>query len=254
MRWVFYSLLFLFIALVSIVVLAPLSAVMNVAAKSAPAINYTTANGSVWNGSVMGLRYGAQPVGNVQLKTDWLSVFGGALKSSVAVTDGGVLAAGDARIGLDGGINLSNIKVRGNTSDLLSLKQDIRMLGGDFSLSLKKLTLKSGACRKAESGEVWTNILTRFEQKYDWKGPELKGPITCENGRIVVNMTGTGERGETVSAYLAFDLNANGTFRAEIEKASEKVAQAATVLGFVTLGDKLVYEHSVRRTGGGANP
>ena len=245
MRWLGHIFLFLLVCLFSLALLTPVSFILNQAQSNLPAISAGTAEGSIWDGEISDLHYGKQPVGNVKLKTSWLSVFGGTLESAVSVTDGSVLASGKVGLGLDGSASLKNVRVRGNTADLLSLRQEIRQLGGDFTVQLAHLKVRSGKCLEAR-GTVWTNILTGFESRYQWKGPEMSGPVSCEHGQVLIKLTGTGDQGERITADLEINLNATGRFHAEIENADNKVAQAATVIGFVTVGEKLVYEHVVK--------
>lgn len=245
MRLIGYVALFVLIALLTFLMLAPISFVLDRTRSSLPAIDYAAAEGSVWNGRIVQLRYGEQPVGNIYLQTDWLSVFSGALESQISITEGGVIASGNLSLAIDGSVTLRNVRVRGNTNALLSLKEEIRSLGGNFNIVIQELKLASGRCVRG-SGQAETDILSRFEAQYDWKGPIMSGPLICRDNKLIIELEGRGEAGETVRSILEIDLSASGFFQTEIENGSDKIAQAATLLGFVTTGDKLVYEHSVR--------
>lgn len=247
MKWFFYSLIFLIISVIALIIMAPLSFVLERARIAAPALEYVSAKGTIWNGEVRQLRYGLQPVGDVKLKTNWSALLGGNWKSELRVSEGGIVASATAKVSIGGSLTLSDVRMAGRTSDLMSLRQEVRDLDGEFRMSLNELKIKSGQCVSGR-GTVWTDTLVKFEQAYDWKGPELDGTISCEQGQIVVRMTGEAETGETINAELFMGLNASGRFRAVIENPTEKTAQAATLLGFLTEGDRMIYEHNMVRS------
>lgn len=252
MRWIGYGILFLIIALVTLVLIAPLSFVLDRAQARMPALQYASASGSIWSGEVRQLRYGQQSIGNVRLRTDWMSILSGKWKSRVTVYEGALNASGWASYGFNGDMSLEDFSLSGKTSGLVSLRSDIRSMDGELRLRLNTMTIRKSQCLQA-TGIVWTDVLTRFDQRFEWAGPELDGTVTCENGLIIVRMSGQNDAGETVIGDLSAGLNGTGTFRAVIENPTDKTANAATILGFVTSGNRMVYDYSLSRNENGDN-
>ncbi len=251
MKWIAYAALFVLITALTLIVTAPLSFVMERARQSAPAISYAATTGTIWNGDVNGLRYGVQSIGNVSIRTQWTALLVGQLKSDFQLTDGGVVALGNLTAGLSGALSLNDVQVRGRTSDLMTLREEVRALDGEFTLNLSELVVKSGNCQRA-TGRVWTDTLGKLEPTYGWAGPELSGPISCENGKIAIRLSSPDDEADKMRAELLIGLDATGTFRAEIDNPTNDVAQAATILGFVTIGDQMVYEHVLTNAQTGA--
>ena len=246
MKWPVYLGVLVVLTLVTLVATAPLSFVMERAGQSVPALRYLGTSGTIWQGRVDDLEYGIQPVGDLALETHPFALLMGRWSADVQLTDAEIVAAGSVSASLGGDVSLKDLRMSGRTRDLMSIRQEVRELDGRFTLDLDELKLRNETCVSAE-GDVWTDILTRLETQYDWKGPELSGPVSCEDGRIALRMDGVGEAGEIVSIELLMGLNATGSFVARIESPTEDIAQAATLLGFVTQGNTLEYVHRISR-------
>lgn len=246
MKWLLYGAFLLLVTLFSLTMLTPLGFILDKSRQALPALTYSNASGTIWNADVQGLRYGLQPIGSLRITADASGLPGGQYKANIRVYDGAVTATGKLAAGLGADLSMSDISVRGQTGQLMSLRPEIRDLNGEFTLSNGNVLLRDGRCNSA-SGRVWTDILTRLEPRYGWAGPELAGPIGCENGMMTLRLEGESPNGERVLMSARIALNATGTFRAEISGAQPETARAATLLGFVTLGDLLVYDYRIDR-------
>lgn len=244
MRWLIYGALVFVIALIATIVSLPTSFVMEQVRKQDSRIGYSVASGTIWNGEVRGLRVSSQPVGDLTLKADWMSLFTGGLASELSVFGDGIAGRGKLKLGLTGTVRISDLRVSGSTSDLVSIRPEIRELNGQFTFDAQDIRLGNGECRSA-SGTVWTDILTRMESQWRWAGPELAGPLTCQNGQFVLQLAGTNSVGESVSASLEFGLDAHGQFQAIIENGRQRTQNALSMLGFVERDGRFVYEHSM---------
>lgn len=244
MKYFFYGVLFLVISIVALIVMAPLSFVLEKAKANAPALGYASAKGTIWNGEIDQLRYDLQPIGDVKVSTQWASLLTGQWHARISLTDGAITANGDLFAGLGGTLVLKDLRARGSTSELLSLRDEIRELNGEFTLSLRDMRVRADECISAD-GLVWTDALTRLERSYSWTGPEMNGRITCEDGLIVLRLSGENETGEAIHAEVFVGMDATGRFKAVIDRPSNELAQAATILGFITYDDQLIYEHKV---------
>lgn len=236
MRWILYAALSLIIAVVAAVVLAPVGYVMKQVAASDARIQYASAEGSVWNGRVRDIRYGIQSVGDAEIKTSWLALLTGRLSSDIRLTGTGLNGRGKVASGLDGDVTITDLRVLGSTADLINITAEVRDLAGEFTIDVHQAEVTDNACISAQ-GTVWTDILTRMERRYRWTGPELSGPVSCENGQFVIALSGQNSVGENVSARLEIGLDATGNFVADVTTTSRETIQALTLLGFEFLGN-----------------
>jgi len=82
-------------------------------------------------------------------------------------------------------------------------------LRGDFSARLSELQVSEQSCQSA-SGTVRTDVLQRNGGQIQWTGPELTGPIRCESGALIADLSGR-DAEQTITALVkicvhAFDL------------------------------------------------
>lgn len=239
MRRVIHVLLFLLVFLSVGIARAPLSFVMDRIESGQPALKHLVASGSIWNGDVAGLRFGPQSFGNLSLRTQLTALLRGRWKTRFELTGGAIAGRGQLSVGLDNSLLMQDVRVSGATGELIGLRPEIRSLDGRFTFDIAQLSLKGQKCVSA-SGTVWTDILSKLESRWRWKGPELIGPLTCRNGRLFVEMIGEGEQSELVSVTLDLGLNNTADFEAKITNPPDDVAQAASLLGFVYNGTSAI--------------
>ena len=215
---------------------------------SDPQIQYASAYGSVWNGGVSDIRYGIQDVGDAEISSDWLSLLTARLSSQVRLVGSGLNGRATVIVPLGGGVRIERLRVLGSTEDLVNITAEVRNLAGEFTLDLREAVIKNNDCQSAQ-GTVWTDILTRMERRYGWVGPELAGPVTCENGDLVLMLNGRNAIGEDVSARLVIGLDGMGSFTADVTTTEQETRQVLTLLGFVAQGsNQFRYQHSLSGT------
>lgn len=247
MRWIIYAALSLIIAIVAAITMAPVGFIMKQVSASDARIQYASAQGSVWNGKVRDIRYGIQSVGDAEIKTSGLALLTGKLSSDIRLTGSGLNGRGQVAAGFGGDVTIRNMRVLGSTADLINITPEVRDLAGEFTIDVRQAELKDNACTSAQ-GTVWTDILTRMERRYRWTGPELSGPISCENGQVVIALSGQNADGENVSARLEISLDATGNFLADVTTTSRDTIQALTLLGFEFQGDDVFrYQYFITR-------
>ena len=91
---------------------------------------------------------------------------------------------------------------------------DTRMQGllGEVRLVADEIVIRDGACTSA-SGTAFTDVLAVNAANWEWRGPELSGPISCEDGSVVVAMNGSDASGQ-VTARVA--ISPSGPYRTDI--------------------------------------
>lgn len=249
MRIYLYGALILVVAVVAGLVFLPTAYVMVQVSKQEPSIYYSRASGSVWNGQVRSLRYGVQPLGDLSFEANPMSLLTGQLASSTRLSGGALSGRGLVETSLGGTFQLEQLSLTGTTDGLISLIPDIRDLNGEFNLVLREARFRDNECLEA-NGQVWTDILTRIEQGWGWAGPELEGPISCENGDLLMQLQGETTDGEAVNVRLLAGMDASGEFEARVTNAMPDTSRALTALGFLAEGDNdLIYRHVLSTEG-----
>ncbi len=87
------------------------------------------------------------------------------------------------------------------------------------------------------TGTVWTDVLMRNQALLQWQGPELSGPILCEQGHWVAVLRGQ-QSGDDIEARLTVRLD--GSYQSEItaRSADSRADMALTFLGFNRQGER----------------
>ena len=132
--------------------------------------------------------------------------------------------------GLAGLKQAQDVRINANISQLPLLDPRIRGLKGQIIANISEAKLGSkldGAC-KTISGEARTDFLQANELTWFWRGPVLLGPISCDEGTIIVEMAGK-NLGQNFAVVLR--LMPDGIYTAQMDVTSSE-PRAAVVLGF----------------------
>jgi general secretion pathway protein N len=226
------------------VAMFPMSMAAEFAAKQVPEFRYGQASGSVWDGKLTGVSFGVQKIGDLSVKTELFKLFTGKAGGKLGLTREGF--SGEA--GIDyalggGGVELSNLKLTGKAGMVPGMPQVVAAGGGDFSLQVKDLKFAGDACESA-NGEVWTDALAKVDLN-GWVGPELRGPVTCEAGKLMVQATGKAPTGEDVVANMNISPQLDMELVAIVTNAQGAAVKALTDIGFVPEGNALVIRQAM---------
>jgi hypothetical protein len=222
----------------------PMSMAADMAASRFPDFKFQQASGSVWDGKLTQVAFGSQFIGDLDVKTELLPLLGGKAGGKLGLAREGFKGSADLSYGLgDGGLEMKNLKLEGNTALVPGMPSALARGDGRFSLDVKDVTFVDSLCQSA-SGEVWTDALTKVNIK-GWVGPELRGPVTCEGGHMQAQAGGKAATGEDVLAILSISQHLDMELMATISNASPAAAQALSDIGFVPEGDKLVLKQAM---------
>lgn len=109
-------------------------------------------------------------------------------------------------------------------------------LSGRISLRIAQAVIKDGACVSA-TGTASTDVLAANRARFDWTGPELSGPVDCDDGRLRVRLNG--EAGtQTVLATIVTGLD--GVYQSDITVSTSDPAagNVLTLFGFNPAGNR----------------
>lgn len=114
---------------------------------------------------------------------------------------------------------------------------DARLSGllGRISLRVTEAVIDDGVCVSAD-GTASTDVLAANRARFDWTGPELSGPVDCEDGRLRVQLSGQSGQ-ETVSAVITTGLD--GLYQSDVTvSTTDPVAgNILTLFGFNPTGN-----------------
>lgn len=111
-------------------------------------------------------------------------------------------------------------------------------LRGDFTAQISDIEFAEGACQSA-TGTAQTDVLQRNGGKIQWTGPELTGPIRCEAGALVADLSGRDAQ-QTITALIK--LMPDGLYRADVTVRTIRVEADAVLplFGFSRSGQNFV--------------
>lgn len=240
--------IFIVVALIAVVAggvaLFPMATAADLAKQRLPDLKFANASGSVWDGKLGGLSYGAQSIGDLAVKTDLFALFSGKAAGKVGMAREGLAGEADISYGLgNGGLDLKNLKLAGDTAMVPGMPPTIAAAGGKFTLNVANVKFANNLCEDA-SGEVWTDALARINYK-GWVGPELRGPVSCAGGKMQVQASGTAQSGEVVQASLNVGQHLDMEMTATVANAGATAIEALTSVGFVLEGNTLVLRQAM---------
>ena len=222
----------------------PMSMAAEFAAKQVPDFKYASATGSVWDGKLTDVSYGEQKIGDLTVKADLMQALTGKAAGQLGLVRQGF--TGSTGIVWPVGkkdVTLSSLKVGGDVVNVPGMPGVVAMSGGKFTLELKNLVFANNICQTA-SGEVWTDALAKLNER-GWTGPELRGPVTCTEGKIQVQASGKAATGEDVLAVMNISSHLDMKMTAKVVGAQGPAIQALIDMGFKPEGDGLVIRQSI---------
>ena len=111
-------------------------------------------------------------------------------------------------------------------------------LRGDFAAQISEMKISGDTCHSA-IGTARTDVLQRNGGKIQWTGPELTGPIRCEDGALIADLSGKDAQ-QTITALIR--LIPDGTYRADVNVRTVRVEADAVLplFGFTRSGQSFV--------------
>lgn len=182
-------------------------------------------SGTVWNGQVRGLDF----VGTMNFKLNPKAIITGGLPLSFSTQSSAMSISGQASQK-----QLKDIRFAGTLAKLPTRDGRLKELAGRVDIHVSDLQIKDDGCAST-SGQVSTDFLSLNEARWQWRGPKLAGPISCEGDDLLVNLSGQENR-QIIRADLR--LSKDGSYAANITVQTDQ-PEAGVVLplyGFEAMG------------------
>lgn len=247
-RWTLRILLVLIVAIVAVVASIPLSVVTDQAARRVPGLGWTQVQGSIWQGRISGLYFGAQSLGDTELRLKPTALLSGQLAYDLHVNGSAVRGRGEV-FASPSSLGLRNFNLDANAAQLVSLHDSVRAAGGTARIDAASIVIEGATCRSA-GGRVETDTLVALGASYGEALPRLAGRLDCGDGMILLDLSGTSDTGVGVEITGRFGLIRPSRLEASVEGASGEVALALDQLGFASEDGRLVYIHEQSLVGG----
>ena len=173
-------------------------------------------SGTIWKGQARGLDYIG--IANYRFNPKaWLS---GGLPLKFTSQSPAMLISGQASPK-----QLKDIRFSGTMTKLPTRDGRLKELAGQVNIRVIELQIKDGGCDFA-NGQISTDFLALNQARWQWKGPTLEGPISCEGGDLLVNLSGRENR-QIIRADLR--LSKTGRYSANITVQTDQI-EAGVVL------------------------
>jgi hypothetical protein len=193
-----------------------------------------TPGGTVWKGYIPAIA--ALPP--VSFKTSPMGVFSDAPLATFDGSGNGLSIQGAAEAN-----RITSLKLKGDAIYLGQIDGRFGNLLGQFTLAANELQF-DGNC-EAVSGQVSTDILTQNRASWQWAGPSLSGPITCEDGVLTTTLSGN-IPGQSVEAVLKVSPDGNWQLRAVINTNTPEAGLVLPLYGFEGQGERFTMNEAGR--------
>ena len=242
MRAFLIFLVFVVVLAVAVVAYTPLGFVLNRSGVGSAGIGWAKVDGSLVRGRVTGLYVGNQPVGDVNLKLEPISLL--SMKPRYQIQWGGAGGRGTAALTLSRSeLVATDIRAQHEIASLEGLAPEVRAMGGSLRVRDGAFVLSPSGCISAE-GTLSSDILTEFAVQYGRQFGELSGPLSCLAGAFEIAMRGQSDTGDTVSFDARSVLNGESSFQATVNTSDVQIILALTQVGFTREDRAFVYRGS----------
>lgn len=203
----------------------PLPTVLQALDLDGRGVSYSRASGTVWNGTIAGLSWRGQPLGDAAVALKPLSLFLGRLGMDFALDGGTVTGQGFVALSF-GGIVADDLALSADVANLPLLLP----LAGKVAMDLEHAVVSRAGCRHV-AGTISTDALVNRPAGLPWTGPKLAGSVTCSEGVISVPLQGdTGA--DSVTVALTLDPSGMFGIRIDARTPNQALVSALSAVGF----------------------
>jgi len=182
-------------------------------------------SGTVWNGQVTGLDY----IGAVNFQLNPKAMISGGLPLNFATQSSGMSISGQASQK-----QLKDIRFSGTLAKLPMRDGRLKELAGQVDIRVSDLQMKKGGCVSA-AGQASTDFLALNQARWQWRGPKLAGPISCEEGDVIVKLSGQENR-QIIRADLRLSLNGSYAANITVQTNQPEAGIVLPLYGFEAVG------------------
>ena len=158
-------------------------------------------SGTVWDGHIKDIDF----IGRANFKLNPKALLSNELPLSFQTSSSSMTFSGKASRN-----RLKDLRFLGQLAGLPTTDGRLKELVGEVNVQVSELNY-SDKCVSAK-GQASTDFLQRNRARWQWQGPFLKGPLSCDQGDLIANLSGS-ENGQTIQANLRIAMG--GAYRAD---------------------------------------
>ena len=227
-----FSLIFLFVVslLMFAVVTMPLGFLLGKSGARQAGFTWQAAQGGIFNGKISGARFGAQPIGDVELAFTPSSLL--RAKLGYKFQWGGPTGTGAGHIALNrSDLTISDLDADFQLAEFVYLIADIRNTNGKASIQNGVVSMNEGSCNQA-SGSVISDIVTKVAARYDTQASQLSGALSCDTDALQLAMEGSIAQEGKLTTKLRLDLLGASNFEANVDTRDPLLIAGLSSYGF----------------------
>ncbi len=227
-------------ALAAVLVIAklPLAAVVGWAGLEKGGLSYARAEGTLWDGRLIGARANGHDLGDVDVAADPMALLGGRARLTFAIDGDGVLGRGGASIGLDRKVVVEDARF---VVDLSRFAYYFSRLSfsGVVEADVDRVVFGPRGCERAEA-RVATDALKETAEAMRGEAPSLAGPLRCDGDALVVDLEG-GEEADRIVMSLRLDPDLSYALRLSVRTQDPSLSSLLPMLGFAGADESFSY-------------
>lgn len=198
-----------------------------------------TLGGTIWDGYVPSLN--ALPP--ISFKTSLVGLFTDAPLAEFSGNGNGLSILATAERDM-----IKRLELTGDARFIGQIDGRMANLLGRFDVTAANVRF-DGTCGEPSSaqvsGNVSTDILTKNTALWQWSGPPLSGPISCDNGVLTASLLGN-IPGQSVEAVLKVLPDGTYQIRAVINTRTPQAGLILPLYGFEAKGERYTMNESGR--------
>jgi len=182
-------------------------------------------SGTIWNGQVRGLDY----IGAAHYQLRPKAMIMGGLPLRFTTQSNVMSLSGQASQK-----QLKDIRFSGTLAKLPTRDGRLKELAGQVDIRVSDMRIKDDECASA-AGQLTTDFLAMNQARWQWRGPKLAGPISCEDGDVIVNLSGQENR-QTIRADLRLSKDGNYAANITVQTTQPEAGLVLPLYGFEPVG------------------
>ena len=225
-------------ALAVVIARTPLAAVAGWADLGAGGLSYVRAEGTVWDGRLVGARLNGHELGVVEVSARASALFTGALGLQFSVNGDGIIGAGSATVGIDRTMALKDTRLSVDLQRFSYFFEELPFIGR-VDADVSRIVFGPRGCRAAEA-EITTDALAETAAAMRGAAPVLAGDIRCDGDALVVALAGA-ENDDAVDLALRLQPDLTYALDIEVHTAERGLSTLLPMLGFDGSGEAFTY-------------
>lgn len=224
----------------------PLSFAMRLSGVADRGLSWQQARGTVWNGQISSMVSNGVDLGTARMKLHAISLVAGKPSATLQMSAGAVQGSMEASVGGQN-INVTDLSMNADLSQLSNLKPELRRTGGTLSVRNGALSIsREGTCQAA-SGSASLDTVRRIGILYGRDWPLLSGQLSCDSGAFLIRLSGEGQAQERFDLTVRFLQTGTTQIKVQAANLDPEAAQLLPALGFSKTPEGLVFYQDTSR-------